>query len=87
LRTAWTTIARPYFKTQKEKISTRRIIFLFKKLKSQLTSKISILANNQMHNNMTKNYMNYLEKKESGIHIRVCLEVLNLQLKIIWYYK
>lgn len=31
--------------------------------------------------------MKYLEKKESGIHIRVCLEVLNLQLKIIWYYK
>lgn len=28
-----------------------------------------------------KNYINYLEKKESGIHIRVCLEVLNLQLK------
>lgn len=31
--------------------------------------------------------MKYLEKKESGIHISVCLEVLNLQLKSIWYYK
>lgn len=31
--------------------------------------------------------MKYLEKKESGIHIRVCFEVLNLQLKVIWYYK
>lgn len=45
-----------------------------------------VLINNSFLK-VLKNYMKYLEKKESGIHISVCLEVLNLQLKSIWYYK